>query len=131
MTRGRFGTAINCMDGRVHLPTIDWMTKELGVDYVDIITEPGPDKLLAEGSAEQVASIRTRLELSVEKHGSKHVVIMGHHDCAGNPVPRDTHIVQINEAMRVIESWNLPVTIYGAWINRGWQVEVVGVIERP
>ena len=45
----KFATAINCMDGRTQLPTINWAMKELNVDYVDSITEAGPDKILAEG----------------------------------------------------------------------------------
>jgi len=45
----KFATAINCMDGRCQLPVIEWMKKRYGVEYVDMITEPGPDGVLAEG----------------------------------------------------------------------------------
>jgi hypothetical protein len=47
----KFVTAINCMGGRVQLPEINWMMQNLSADYVDMITEPGPDKIFAEGSA--------------------------------------------------------------------------------
>jgi hypothetical protein len=43
MSSGRFAAAINCMDGRAQLPVIEWLKRECGVDYVDTITEPGPD----------------------------------------------------------------------------------------
>jgi hypothetical protein len=43
-----FVMAINCMDGRVQLPVIEWLKKEYEADYVDMITEPGPNKILAE-----------------------------------------------------------------------------------
>jgi len=33
---GKFATAINCMDGRVQLPVINWLMENLSVDYVDI-----------------------------------------------------------------------------------------------
>ena len=50
----KFATAINCMDGRVQSPTIDYIKSNFNVDYVDMITEPGPNKILAEGKEEQV-----------------------------------------------------------------------------
>ena len=44
----KFATAINCMDGRAQEPVIEYMKKSYGVDYVDMITEPGPNRILAE-----------------------------------------------------------------------------------
>jgi Putative carbonic anhydrase len=37
MGEGKFGTAINCMDGRVQEPVINWMKVRYGLDYVDMI----------------------------------------------------------------------------------------------
>jgi hypothetical protein len=36
------------MDGRTQNPVIEWMRKHYGVSYVDMITEPGVDAILAE-----------------------------------------------------------------------------------
>lgn len=47
----KFCTAINCMDGRVQLPVINYLKKHFKVNYVGSITEPGEvgrDFLLAE-----------------------------------------------------------------------------------
>jgi hypothetical protein len=128
MSEGTFGTAINCMDGRVQMPIINWMTREFQLDYVDMITEPGPDKILAEGTAEQQNIIKNKVDISVNKHGSKIVVIMGHDDCAGNPVPKEQHLGQIKQAMQIIKSWNYPVQIIGVWLDINWQVEIVNRI---
>ncbi len=43
----KFATLINCMDGRVQLPVSRWIKKNFGVDFVDTITEPGPNGILA------------------------------------------------------------------------------------
>lgn len=40
-----FATTINCMNGRVQIPVIDYMKSKYGVDYVDMVTEPGPNKI--------------------------------------------------------------------------------------
>ncbi len=130
MAEGKFGTAINCMDGRVQRPVIDWLTDKYGVDFVDMITEPGPDKILATGSTRQKDYIKNKLALSVEKHGSQVVVVIGHDDCAGNPVPTEEHLKQIKKAMSEIKTWGYPVEIVGLWLCNTWRVEVVDTIPR-
>jgi len=126
MHKGKFGTAINCMDGRVQVPAMDWLKQKYALDYIDTITEPGPEKMLTRGKLEQVESIKSRVLISVNAHGSETVFIAAHHDCAGNPVSRDEHIKQVRESVKLIKSWKLPVkTVIGAWINEDWTVEVI------
>ena len=123
---GKFATAINCMDGRVQLPVINWLRENLSVDYVDMITEPGPDKILAEGSAAAQESIKARVLISVNKHGSDTIMVVGHHDCAGNPVTRAQHETHIRQSVIRIHSWKLPVKrVFGAWVDENWKVEIV------
>ena len=125
MADGKFGTVINCMDGRTQLPVNEWMRKKYGLDYVDTITEPGPDKMLAENDETTVPSIRKRVDISVAKHGSDIVAIVGHFDCAGNPVDKDEHFRQVHKAIDLINGWNMPVKVIGLWVNENWQVEVI------
>ncbi|MGB9623909.1 MAG: carbonic anhydrase [Phycisphaerae bacterium] len=125
MAAGTFATAINCMDGRVQIPVWEWMRAHLHVDYVDTITEPGPDRIMALGLPSQQESVRKRVGISVEAHGSRAVAIVGHHDCAGNPVPREAHQDQIRRAGQVIQSWGLPVRVLGLWVDERWTVEIV------
>jgi hypothetical protein len=114
------------MDGRVQLPVIEWVKTNCGVDYVDMITEPGPDRLVAIGQGAELGSIRARLLISLTKHGSETLVIAGHDDCAGNPVSKDVHLNQIRRAVEVVRNWNLPIKhVLGLWVNHEWQVEKV------
>lgn len=119
MTDGKFGTAINCMDGRAQIPVIEWLKKRYCVDYVDMITEPGPERLLAEDKDRMsIESIRRRLEISVSRHNSKLVAIVGHQDCAGNPADKETKLRQISNAIKTVESWNFKVQIVGLWVSQ-------------
>lgn len=119
MTNKGFATAINCMDGRVQIPVIEWLKKQYGVDYVDMITEPGPERLLAEDKDQRsTESIRKRLEISVTRHNSNLVAIVGHQDCAGNPADKETQLKQISSAIGVVESWNFKVQIIGLWVGQ-------------
>jgi hypothetical protein len=123
---GKFAAAINCMDGRVQLPVIEWVKNNCHVDYVDMITEPGPDKLVSIGQGAELASIRSRLLISLNKHGSDTLIISGHDDCAGNPVNKEVHLKHIRQAVEVVRAWNLPIKqIIGIWVNGEWQVEQV------
>jgi len=125
MAHGKFGTAINCMDGRVQLPVITWMKEQYDLDFVDMITEPGPDKILAE-EGKETASIKSRVDISVNAHGSDIILIAGHYDCAGNPVSEKEHKAQLNKAIQVIHSWDLPVgKTIAVWLDKDWQLEIV------
>lgn len=127
--RGTFATAINCIDGRVQGPVIEWLKGHLGVDYIDKVTEPGPDKALTQGPSEVVAKIRQMVQVSITAHGSRAIAITGHHDCAANPVSREEHLWQIQACIGVIASWGFPARILGLWVNEWWKVEHVSDTE--
>lgn len=123
MSDAKFATAVNCMDGRTQLPVIEWMKREFGVEYVDSVTEPGPIKILAEApESAQAKSILGRVAISVEKHGSRNVVIVAHFDCAGNPVPKETQLGQLARALATVRGWGFPAEVVGVWVDDSWQV---------
>jgi carbonic anhydrase len=122
----KFVTVINCMDGRVQTPVNEWMKRHYHVSYVDTITEPGPNKILAEQPHSATTSnIRHRLEISVFKHGSKVVAITGHADCAGNPTDDETQMKQIENALQTITNWGLNIKVIGLWVDNNWNVHQI------
>ncbi len=105
---------------------INWMKQNYNAKYVDMITEPGPIKILSDNSDKcLVDSIKSRLVVSVEKHGSKVVAVVGHYDCAGNPSDKQTQINQIKNSINLIKTWFNDVEIIGLWVNENWQVELL------
>jgi carbonic anhydrase len=119
-----YATAINCMDGRVQLPVIEYIKAEYGVDYVDMITLPGPNRILAEGSDKSaLEAVRQRLSISVDRHGSRLIAVVGHHDCAGNPTGRQTQTSHTLAAIELVRSWYPALEVVGLWINESWEVE--------
>jgi hypothetical protein len=125
MASGSFATAINCMDGRTQLPVNSWMKEKFGVDFVDTITEPGLNGVLANNKEPLVTSIKDRVLISVNGHGSRTIALVGHHDCAGNPGPKDMQLDHMMKGIEVLRSWALPVHILGLWVGEDWKVEVV------
>ena len=110
----RFCSAVNCMDGRVQLPVIKYLQNRFNVDYVDTITEAGPDLILSQSKDTiTVKTIFDRLDISVEKHNSVGIAIAGHHDCAGNPVPKEDHIKHIQKSVILLRQQYEDLEIIG------------------
>lgn len=121
-----FCTVINCIDGRVQLPVIKYLQKRFNVDYVDAITEAGPNLILSEDkNMDSIQGILDRLEISVKRHNSVGIGIVGHHDCAGNPTTRDIQIAQIQKAIKLLRQQYENIDIIGLWVNKNWEVHEV------
>jgi len=126
MARGTFATTVNCMDGRNQLPVIEWLKAEYGVDFVDSVTEPGPIRILSEAcNSAPAESIMARVAISVEKHGSKHIAVVGHHDCAGNPVAEEVQKEQLRKSLAAVRAWRFGIEVVGLWVDQNWQVHSV------
>ena len=121
-----FGTAINCMDGRTQLPVNTYLRQRLHVDYVDTVTEPGPVRILAEEQdSEPTRSILRRIDISVGKHGSKCLAVVGHWDCAGNRAPQERQHEQLRSAVQFLSGRYPAVQVLGLWVDSDWTVSEV------
>lgn len=127
-TDKKFACAINCMDGRVQDVVKDYMQKNYDVDYVDMATEPGPNKILAENTdIAVIENIKKRVEISVNHHGSKVIAIVGHFGCAGNPTEKQEQIEQLKKSEEVVKSFGLPAQagfsteIILLWVDGDWR----------
>jgi hypothetical protein len=120
-----FAGALNCIDGRVQLPLTAWLRHTQSVDFVDLITEPGMDRLLADEPERARQLLLPKLRISVVGHGSTVLAIAAHHDCLGNPVDEATHREMLQRAVRVVLGWELGVKVIGVWLGPTWDVDVV------
>jgi hypothetical protein len=120
----KFACAINCMDGRVQDAVKNYIKENYGVDYVDMVTEPGPNKIICDKNECDMAvieDIKKRVAISVEQHGSKVVAITGHFGCAGNPAPKEEQIQQLKKCKEAVEAFGFPVEVVLLWIEGDWQ----------
>ncbi len=120
-----FAVAITCIDGRTHEALVTWARTQLGVDYVDLVTQPGADVQLSACPQLMCEGIRDRLDVSLGAHAPRAVVIAGHDDCAANPVPPDEHRRQISDAVDRVDGWRPGVPVTGVWIDDTGLVSVV------
>lgn len=125
MISGTFGTAINCIDGRVHEPVVSWLIDRYQLDFVDLVTEAGPDKVLAGGNSVSQEEIKRKVEVSLVNHDSRVIAVSGHDDCAGNPVAYDQHVDQIIKSVDVVKNWGHPLPVLGLWVDESRSVHLI------
>lgn len=121
----KFAAAINCIDGRVQAPVAEWLKLHAHVQYVDMITIPGADKVLALGGVDRTDMIAKKLKISIEAHKTSVVAVAGHFDCAANPIPSEEQISQIRESVNKVKSWGMNVRIIGLYVNEWNAVDVI------
>ncbi|MFC1671419.1 carbonic anhydrase [Spirochaetota bacterium] len=118
-----FCTAVNCIDGRVQECVIEYLKQRFDVTYVDMITESGPNLILAEkADPGLVESIFNRLKISIEKHASVGVAVAGHYDCAGNPGNEEEQYVHTCDAVKAVLLRHGNIPVIGLWVDEQWSV---------
>lgn len=117
----KFACAINCMDGRVQDAVKNYIQQNYNVDWVDQVTEPGPNKILADNSDSAIIeNIKKRVGISIHHHGSKVVAIAGHFGCAGNPTEKNEQIEHLKKAQKTVESFGFDAEIVLLWVEGDW-----------
>jgi len=114
------------MDGRIQHSVVDWARSQFGVDYVDMVTVPGPDRVLAHDLLGRLR-LATDVALSRRAHGSHQLVVASHTDCSGNSVSDDEHEQMVREGISWLATLLPEMTIVGIHVDIG--SEDVRVVE--
>ncbi len=128
MERSIFATSLCCIDGRIQIGIHDFLRQNYGVYYIDTITEPGVNKILAEmEDVYTINSLYQKVLASIEFHQSNLIAVVGHYDCAANPVSKELHIQQILKSIEFLKKLNLPGNpeIIGLWVNDNWEATLI------
>jgi carbonic anhydrase len=114
------------MDGRIQLPVIKYLQKRFDAQYVDSITEAGPNLILSQQKRTgSVQAILERLKISVENHNSAGIAVVGHHDCAGNPATQGDQITHIHKAIEFLRQHYPDLEIVALWVDGNWEIHEV------
>ncbi len=114
-----FCTAINCMDGRVQLPVIQYLMDRFHVEYIDSITEAGPVRFFdGQGDPHVFQDILDRIDISVGKHDSHVIALCSHAGCAGNPAPDDVQKTQLAKAVPFLKEKYPDCQVIGLWLDQ-------------
>lgn len=126
-----FCTSVGCMDGRSECAVAKWGREKFGVQYVDAVTEAGTVGLLIGESVDQLLeSVQKKILISIEKHRSKGIIVSGHQECAGNPVPDEVQKDEIRNVVSMFQDlFNFSLPIIGVFVRRSDQDPSLWVVE--
>lgn len=130
-----FAALFNCMDGRTQKGAIALAEETFGVEFVDNITEPGMDAILA-GTEHPLLTSRERREfvngwvydkavISAKNHGATQAIIVGHCKCAGNPVELESHKTHLRLAREKVAGWRLFDDVRTAVFDDNWELTLL------
>ena len=121
----KFGTVINCTDGRVQYPVMDYLKKHFEIEFFDAANEAGPLRTLCKKSDKcRLITLKEQIRTSLEDHGSKFIALVGHHDCNDNPGNRAFQESQLDESLDYLQrSFGTDITYVGLYVNEKWEVE--------
>jgi len=121
-----FCTAITCIDGRVQLPVIKYLQQRFGVKYVDLVTEAGINHVLAlQVDDARISSINDRVDISIRRHKSVGIAVVGHYDCAANPASERQQAEHTRAAVLWVKDRFAGLPVIGLWVDRNWQVREI------
>lgn len=127
-----FFVSVGCMDGRVQGPIAAYGKQKFGVLFPDTITEAGIVGLLAKEEIPQYLTdgiIFKVFTVSAGMHHAKGIVVHGHQECAGNPVPDEQHkqdILKAAEKIKALMPKEFSLPIVPVFVKRdgtNWVVE--------
>jgi hypothetical protein len=113
--------AFVCSDGRLHHGGVNINEKIrqlLDVDYVYVIAIPGPDGILAKRDSPWCVTACEQFDLLLKVKSPVIVGVVGHTDCAGNPVSDNQHKHDIQDACSTVSQWGYGGDIRGLLVQR-------------
>lgn len=120
----KYVTCLNCIDGRAQLPVIQWITLNHQIDFVDMITEPGMDGVLADKNS-NLEDILRKLDISRDAHKTSEIFVVGHFDCAANPVGKHTHHEHIKQSVQRMKNLRPQCEVSGLWVENQHTVKLI------
>jgi hypothetical protein len=123
-----FCTAINCMDGRIQDIVARFLRSRFAAQYVDMVTEAGPCRILAECKERHViGSLLNRVGISLSKHQSRGIAVIGHEDCGGNPVSKELQVDQLGAAVAFLRLHYPETPIIALWVELSGYIEEIEI----
>ena len=113
---GKFTCCLNCIDGRIQLPVINWIKNNYDIEFVDMLTQPGMDGFIANPDSD-LNDLLEKIHISLRVHDCQEIFLVAHEDCAANPVDFETHRKQLFDSTEKIKNHFPSSKIIGIWIN--------------
>lgn len=113
-----YGTVINCIDGEVQIPAIEFLKHTWKVQWVDVITEAAPEKILSEGTdAKSIAHLLDNLKASFANQAEKRVAVAAHAGCTSNGIDEVEKKEMLRKSIGYLNQQIPGIQAVGIWID--------------
>lgn len=116
-----FAASIQCIDGRIHDAIFSYIRGNYDIKYIDIISEPGIDGILADENITHIDSIIRKVQVCVDVHQVKEVFLSAHYNCLANPGTKEEHLVQMNKSLEKLKAIFPDLNFHKIWIDENWE----------
>jgi len=111
------------MDGRIQTQVNEYVSKKYKKKYVDTITLAGPCKIISENKKDTIIKhLKFRIEVSVKKHKSEHIFIVGHYDCAGITRSDEQQKEYLLDSLSKLKLWYPDTTVEALWLDSNFDI---------
>ena len=123
-----YGTIVNCLDGTIQLPAIDFAKKLWKVDRIDVITEATPEKILSEMKDQKtIERIYQNIEASICDQYTKRLAIVSHSDCDINNVSDISKKEMLYKAISYLKARYKDIEVVGIWFESNIKAKIIEV----
>jgi len=113
------GTLVNCIDGTVQLPAIDFVKKMWNVPWVDVITEVAPERAFSDATSKaEVDHILNNIKSSLVNQQRKRLAIVSHSSCDVYKVSDEKKIEMLHLAVNFLSQSFPDASVTGIWIDK-------------
>jgi len=113
-----YGTIVNCLDGTIQLPAIDFAKKLWKVNRIDVITDAAPEKILSETKDQKtIERICQNIEASLCDQHTKRLAIVSHSSCDINKVSDKNKKEMLSKAISYLKARYINIEVVGIWFD--------------
>jgi len=121
-----YGTVINCIDGDAQLPALRFFNNAWKTDWVDLITEAAPEKLLSEGTdTTAIGHLFRNILESLDGQSEKRLAIVSHATCSCCVASKDAKLEMLRKSGRYLVKQFPDVKVAGIWLDRNGRPGII------
>jgi hydrogenase maturation factor len=112
------GTVVCCIDGRIQIPVVEFLRNLWNVEWVDVVTEIAPERLLSDGNEEEsVRRIHENITASLVQQLEARLAVASHSGCDCNNVPDEEKREMVRASVRILREAHQDASIIGVWVD--------------
>jgi len=125
MREKKFGTCLNCIDGRLQLLAIDWIKKNYNIDCVDMITELDMIGKLSKNRNKSIDHIVKNIKHSLANNKSEAIFIVGYGDIPNSLTEQRCEKEDVVGSADILRSLFPDCKIVGLWVTGKLEIELI------